>query len=140
MISTLNFIHQSGYIHGGLKLEDIVITESFDLKFIDFEKSDCVDEGKPNQVSDDIKRCSEVLLVILRNTREPSQALLSFHTQICNFNRSSDLTAWFKADFIKDKSIEDYPLVGSFIGKDDIQKLVLEAKNIISETIKCYIN
>jgi serine/threonine protein kinase len=139
LISALHFIHQSGYFHGGLKIEDVVITESFNLKLIDFEQADVVDEEKPHQVSDDIKRCSEILLDILRNTREPSQALINFYNLICNGKRSEDLTAWYKADFIKDKSIEDYPLVASAIGKDDVQKLALEAKNIISETIKNYI-
>lgn len=81
LLSTLHYMHQQGYAHGNLKIDDLVITEDMDLKIVDFEYAELVDLGCIDKQVQDIKCCSKIIMSILQKTAgERSAALVNFYT------------------------------------------------------------
>ncbi|TNV80140.1 hypothetical protein FGO68_gene15695 [Halteria grandinella] len=139
LLSTLHYMHQQGYAHGNLKIDDLVITEDMDLKIVDFEYAELVDLGCIDKQVQDIKCCSKIIMSILQKTAgERSAALVNFYTQIHYGMLGYDIQKWYQSEFLAGSSISSYPQVKSVIGIIEIEKLKYAAQHIIRDLISNY--
>ncbi|TNV80369.1 hypothetical protein FGO68_gene4219 [Halteria grandinella] len=138
LLSTLHYMHDLGYAHGNLKIDDLVITEDMDLKIIDFESAVLLEYDCENTQTKDIKRCSQIMLSIITKTGAPSAALVKFYSLIIQGKMGYDLKQWQQCEFLGGIDIKIYPQVKSVIGTSEIERLKYAAQHIIRELVSNY--